>query len=237
MNCLSEKWPGGGLGTVLGFLGAKALSVARQPELDILVTFSLVAGGYSLAETFGMSAPLAMGLVLSARLCGIGLSSGEREHITIFWESLDSIFNAVLFVLLGIVIIGLTHTFQPSFLWAGLLAIPLTLVARVVSPTVTVPLTPLRRNRPGPTIALLTWGGLRGGISVALALSLNPDMHRELFVYMTYIVVVFSIIAQGLSIGILAQRLGLTKTPKRSLGNGAVLAVFAEASPTRYFNP
>lgn len=208
---------GGGVvfGTILGFLGAKALGAARQPQLDILLTLAMVAGGYSVAGAWGLSAPLAMvamGLVLSAKISGLGLGSGEREHMVIFWESLDGVFNAVLFVLLGIVIVGLTHTFQMTYLWAGLMAIPLVLLARVISLVLTVPLTPLRKNRPGATIALLTWGGLRGGISVALALSLAPEMSRELLVFLTYPIVVFSIIVQGLSIGALARKLNLTKT-------------------------
>ena len=208
---------GGGVlfGAALGLLGRTAIRLAKNAQLDILISLALVVGGYALAELLHLSAPLAMvvaGLWLGFEIRSQRTEKEAREEVTIFWESLDSIFNAVLFVLLGIVFVGLSHTLEVEAILAGLLAIPIVLLARVLSLAITIPLTPLRRKcHPAKSLALLSWGGLRGAISVALALSLSADLHRNLFVQITYVVVVFSILAQGLSIGALAKRLKLSQ--------------------------
>ena len=133
----------------------------------------------------------------------------ERDHLETFWEAIDHLLNAVLFTLMGFVLLSLVESFELGYLLAGLIAIPVVLGARLVSLGITLPLTSLRCGNVKSTISILTWGGLRGGISIALALSLQPDMSRELIVFITYIVVVFSILVQALSIGKLVKKLGV----------------------------
>ena len=204
---------GTGLGLLLGWFGYRALKSAMNPTLDVMITLAIAMGGYALAGALHFSGPLAMvaaGLVMSASRSKNALGAVEQEHIDVFWESVDEILNAVLFVLVGLVVLSLAVDFQWVFLVAGLLAIPVVLASRVASVWLSVSMTKLRCGSPGKTVALLSWGGLRGGISVALALSLQPEgMSRELIVYMTYIVVLFSVMVQGLSVGALVKRLGL----------------------------
>lgn len=204
---------GSGLGLLLGWFGYRALKSAMQPTIDVMITLSVVMGGYALAGALHFSGPLTMvaaGLVMSAGLAKNHLGAEEQQHVDIFWESIDEILNAVLFVLMGLVVLSLAEQFQWSYLVAGLLAIPVVLASRVVSVWLSVRMTKLRCGSPGKTVALLSWGGLRGGISVALALSLASEgMSRELIVYMTYIVVLFSVVGQGLSVGALVRKLGI----------------------------
>ena len=148
-----------------------------------------------------MSGPIAVvvaGLFIGNHGRRLAMSDTTRQNLDTFWELVDEILNALLFVLIGLEILVLTFTRQ--LLVAGLIAIPAILFARWVS--VAVPTTVMRRWReftPG-TVRILTWGGLRGGISVALALSLPPSPQREIVLAMTYVVVIFSILAQGLTL-------------------------------------
>jgi CPA1 family monovalent cation:H+ antiporter len=136
------------------------------------------------------------------------MSDVTREYLDKFWELLDEILNAILFVLIGLEMLVLN--ISRTTLLVGLVAIVVVLLARWVS--VGLPLGLLRRHYPfdRQTLRVLTWGGLRGGISVALALSLPETMPRDLIVGITYVVVIFSIIVQGLSIGPLVKKLGLS---------------------------
>lgn len=200
---------GGGvlLGLAGGILGRWLVRRVRVDTLDVLFTLTLVMGVYSLADVMHVSGPLA--LVVVGLMVGSGLrrirgkkETKVREHVVVFWSAVDEILNAVLFTLMGMVILGISESFRPVYLVAGLCAIPLVLLARAVSVGVTMPLTKLRRGGDFMgTLGLLTWGGLRGGISIALALSLTDEMSREVIVYLTYTVVVFSILVQGLTIG------------------------------------
>jgi CPA1 family monovalent cation:H+ antiporter len=134
------------------------------------------------------------------------MSAKTREHLDTFWELIDEILNAVLFVLIGMEVLVLTY--RGEYLLAGLAAIPIALLARLVS--VGLPIGVMRRFRsfsPG-VVSILTWGGLRGGISVALALSVPPGPVRDTLVTVTYIVVAFSILVQGLTVGPLVRRIG-----------------------------
>jgi len=218
LTLLSREVLGGVVtGLIIGWLGRRALHGEMPATLDILITLALVVGGYAFAGYLHVSAPLAMvtaGLAMSAGLSKNKSNNSEAiEHVEIFWEALDEIFNAVLFVLLGIVILAIADDFRWAFVAGGALAIPVVLAGRFVSVSLMLPLTKLRCGDSVPaTAGLLTWGGLRGGISVALALSLKPELSRELFVYLTYFVVVFSIVVQGLTVGALARRFGFAKT-------------------------
>jgi len=193
-------------GAVLGFCSGWIAYVMLQRldnyQVEILITLALVTGGYALAEALHLSAPIAVviaGLFIGNHGRRCAMSDKTREHLDTFWELVDEILNAVLFVLIGLELLVLTVYGKELF--AALLLIPLVLVARFVS--VGVPITILRRFRPfSPhAVKILTWGGLRGGISVALALSLPTSPAREVILTVTYAVVVFSIVVQGLTIG------------------------------------
>ncbi len=177
-------------------------------QVEILITLALVVGGYALAQSLHLSGPIAMvvaGLLIGNHGRRLAMSDRTREHLDTFWELIDEILNAVLFVLIGLEVLVLTLSGQ--YLLAGLMAIPIALAARLIS--IGVPIWILRRWRrftPGAAL-ILSWGGLRGGISVALALSLPPSPARDLTLAMAYGVVVFSILVQGTTIKPLVRRL------------------------------
>ena len=195
------------IGGVLFGLGAGAITYWMLKSVDnyqveVLLTLALVTGGYTLAEALHLSAPIA--IVVAGLLIGnhgrlLAMSDKTREHLDTFWELVDEVLNAVLFVLIGLEVLVLV--FSREYLLAGLLAIPIVLLARFV--TVGIPVTIMRRFRDftPKAIQILTWGGLRGGISVALALSLPAGEIRDALVAVTYAVVIFSILVQGLTIG------------------------------------
>lgn len=201
------------LGALGGWLATIALRIAKNDAIDILITVATVMTVYAAAWQLHVSGPLA--LVVVGILVALAINSDrtdpeERDHLETFWEAIDHLLNAVLFTLMGFVLLSLAETFQINYLLAGLIAIPVVLGSRLISLGITLPLTSLRCGNVKSTISLLTWGGLRGGISIALALSLQPDMSRELIVFATYIVVVFSILVQAMSIGKLVKKLGVS---------------------------
>jgi len=193
-------------GALFGFLvGGLAFFMLRsvdQYQVEILVTLGLVMGGYALAEVLHVSAPIAIvvaGLMIGNHGRLLAMSDKTREHVDTFWELIDEILNAVLFVMIGLEI--LVVSLGADYLKAGLLMIPIVLAARFVS--VGLPVTVMARFRDfSPrVVTILTWGGLRGGISVALALSLPKGDERDLILTVTYCIVIFSIMVQGLTIG------------------------------------
>jgi len=193
----------GGLlfGLVAGYGAYRMLKSVNNYQVEIMVTLALVIGGYALADALHISGPLAMvaaGLLIGNRGRRLAMSTLTRQHLDMFWELVDEILNAVLFVLIGLEVLVLTLNW--SFMAAGLMAVPVALLARLIS--IGLPVTILRRWQTfAPrAIRIMTWGGLRGGISVALALSIPEQCHRELILTMTYVVVVFSILVQGLTI-------------------------------------
>ncbi|NUP12397.1 MAG: sodium:proton antiporter [Polyangiaceae bacterium] len=176
-------------------------------QTELLLTLALVLGGYALAERLHVSAPLAAvvaGLVIGNEGRAHGMSDVTRDHLDKFWSLVDEVLNAVLFILVGLEVIRLTLTRDTVV--TGLLMIPLVLLARFLSVAAPVQLLGGRRVFARGTIALLTWGGLRGGISVALALSIPEGPTKGFIVTMTYFVVVFSILVQGLTLGQLARK-------------------------------
>lgn len=199
---------GGALfGLVTGYFTFRLLRSIDHYQTELLLTISLVLGGYALAEHLHISAPISAvvaGLVIGNQGRARGMSDVTRDHLDKFWALVDEVLNAVLFVLVGFEVIRLTLT--RDTILAGAIAIPAVLAARFCS--VALPITALARwvkFRPG-TIRVLTWGGLRGGISVALALSTPAGSEKDLIVTMTYIVVVFSVLIQGLTLGRLARK-------------------------------
>lgn len=178
-------------------------------EVEILITLALVTGGYALAERLHLSAPIAIvvaGLLIGNHGRHFAMSEKTRENLDTFWELMDVILNAVLFVLIGLEVLVLT--FNREYLTAGLLAIPIVLLARWIS--VSLPVLAMNRFRSfsPKVILILTWAGIRGGISVAMALALPPGPHRGALLAVTYSVVVFSIVAQGLTVGRLVRSVG-----------------------------
>lgn len=194
---------GGGLllGAVLGAVLFVMLRSIDNYQVEVLLTLAGVLGGYELASVLHVSGPLAMvvaGLIIGNHGRAYAMSDTTRHHVDMFWELLDEILNAVLFVLLGLEIVLIAFTGQT--LLAAMVAIAVALVARLLA--VGVPVAAFRRvfRLPAGAWKVLTWGGLRGGISVALALSLPAGPQRELLLSLTYAVVVFSILVQGLTI-------------------------------------
>lgn len=203
-----EALGGALLGLGLGTIAYWMLKSVDNYQVEVLLTLALVMGGYALASALHTSGPIAIvvaGLFIGNQGRRFAMSDTTREHLDTFWELVDEILNAVLFVLLGLEILVLT--FRGETLVAGLLTIPIVLLARWAS--VGLPVLVLKRWRPFTrgAITVMTWGGLRGGISVALALSLPAGSEaRELLIVMTYVVVVFSIVVQGLSVGAVVRR-------------------------------
>ena len=205
---LREGVGGLALGAVLGYGTYRLLRRVDDYHVEVLLTLALVMGGSALAARLHTSGPLAMvvaGLIVGSQQGRHALSEVTEDYVDKFWELIDGVLNSVLFVLIGLEMLVLR--IKAAYVGAGLAAVALVLLARLVS--VSIPLSFLRARREFSdfNLAVLTWGGLRGGISVALALSLPPTMPRELLVAITYVVVVCSILGQGLTIGPLAARL------------------------------
>lgn len=196
-----EALGGAALGLVLGYVAYRMLRSVDNYQVEILITLALVMGSFALADLLHTSGPIAVvvaGLLIGNQGRQWAMSEKTREHLDSFWELLDELLNAVLFVLIGLEVLVLS--FQRSYLVAGLVAIPLVLAARWLSVVLQVKAFSFVREFSDRTITILTWGGLRGGISVALALSLPSGPMRDAVVTITYAVVVFSILVQGLTI-------------------------------------
>jgi len=202
LTLFAEEAIGGvALGLALGYIAYRMLRSVDNYQVEILITLALVMGSFALADLLHTSGPIAVvvaGLLIGNQGRQWAMSEKTREHLDSFWELLDELLNAVLFVLIGLEVLVLS--FQRSYLVAGLVAIPLVLAARWLSVVLQVKAFSFVREFSDRTVTILTWGGLRGGISVALALSLPVGPMRDAVVTITYAVVVFSILVQGLTI-------------------------------------
>ncbi|MEO3407653.1 sodium:proton antiporter [Mucilaginibacter sp. CAU 1740] len=205
---LQEAAGGLAFGAILGYLGFWALRSVDDYKVEVLITLALVMGGYYLAGKLHISGPLAMavaGIVTGNKSRKEGLSDISRDYLNKFWELIDEILNAVLFMFIGLEM--LIIKINPGIFLIGMICIGICLLARWISVIFPVFLLRYKIRFEQNAVAMLTWGGLRGGLSVAMALSLSSAMHRDEFVLITYMVVVFSIIVQGLTIGKLAKKL------------------------------
>jgi len=195
-------------GAVLGYIGYFALRPIDDYKVEVLVTLALVMGGYFLAGRLHVSGPLAMvvaGIITGNKVKHEAMSNVSRDYLGKFWELIDEILNAVLFLLIGLEM--LIIKINPTVLIIGAIMIVVVLLARWIAVLLPVQLLRFKIQFERHAVAILTWGGLRGGLSVALALSLSAKMYRDEFVLITYMIVVFSILVQGLTIGLFTKKL------------------------------
>lgn len=203
---LREAGGGALIGLVLGWLTFKLMARVDDYALDVLLTLALALGGYSLAVWLGVSAPImavVAGLMIGEALVEHVMSEQTRTQIDTFWHLVDEILNAILFLMIGFEIFALTFTDTSLELAIG--AIALSLVARLAA--VTIPLYLVRKHSDltPEVIPIMTWGGLKGGISVALVLSLPQTEWTQVLLTAVYLVVIFSIVVQGLTVAPLAR--------------------------------
>jgi CPA1 family monovalent cation:H+ antiporter len=204
---LLEAGGGALLGLVAGYIGYRAMHSIDEYVVEIVISLALVMVTYSLAIATGMSGPLAMvvaGLYIGNRGVRYAMSETTRQHLLSFWSLIDEVLNSVLFLLIGLEV--LVVSFNTDYLAAALLAVPVALAGRFVS--VAVPITTLsaRTTFTKGAVPVLVWGGLRGGIAVALALSLPESAFKAPILTTTYAVVLFSIVVQGLTIKPLVEK-------------------------------
>lgn len=197
------------LGLLLGWITFRLMKSIDDYDVEVIITLAAVMGGTLLAQKLHMSAPLAMvacGLMVGKdTVRNSAMSEITETYVDKFWELVDILLNTILFVLIGMEILVLT--FDGQYILAGLLAVPIVLLSRYLSLWVPIHFFSKKLEFVPNTNLIMTWGGLRGGISIALALSLTTEMYRELFLVITYVIVVFSIIGQGLTVGPLIKKL------------------------------
>ena len=203
------------LGVGLGFLGFWALKSIDNYVVEVMITLALVMGGYLLADTLGVSGPLSMviaGLITGNKVMHEVLSDITRDYLNKFWEMVDAVMNAILFLLIGLSMVVIP--FNGTLMFIGCMAILIVLFGRLASVSIPILLIRNKKTFDRTAIPILTWGALRGGISVALALAVPKYMYGEMFVSITYIVVLFSIVVQGLTIGPFAKRISKKEATK-----------------------
>jgi len=196
------------LGLIVGYIGFKFIASIDHYQVEVLITLAIVMGGYTLAHYLHVSGPLAMvvaGLITGNQGKTLGMSDITARYVDGFWELIDEILNALLFVLIGLELLVIQT--NQKILIAAFIILVITLITRYISifiPSISVQ---LKEKITQKTRLILTWGGLRGGISIALALSINTEYHKEIWVTITYVIVCFSILVQGLTIGKFAKKM------------------------------
>ena len=203
------------LGVAVGYAGSLMMKRIDSYKVDVLITLAIVMGGYLIAHGLHMSGPLAMvaaGLVVGNYGRTKAMSETSKDYLDKFWELIDEILNAILFLIIGFELLIIPDL---SLYWKiGMVSILIVLLARFISiwvPTKVIPFKSTKFDR--KTVTILVWGGLRGGVSIALALSIDADLNKNLFLAVTYFIVLFSIIVQGMTVG----RLTSTKELRRSV--------------------
>jgi monovalent cation:H+ antiporter, CPA1 family len=224
-----EGLGGAALGLVTGFSAFVVLRGVDEHNIEIMITLALVAGTYALGQRLHASGPIAVvvaGLIIGDPGARLAMSDNTRERVFQFWDLTDEILNSVLFLLIGLEVLMLSPVFGQ--IWLAAVAIPIVLLARFVSVGVPLGLLSLGSPLTAGSIPILTWGGLRGGISVALALSLPDSPYKNAILTSTYAVVVFSILAQGLTMEAFARRM---LAPRQPVGPNPVGASPVGSSP------
>ena len=200
---------GGGaiLGGLTGWMAYRMMAFIDEHAIEILITLGIVAATYALSIRLHLSGPIAVvitGLMIGNKGVSMSMSEHTKEFLFGFWEMIDEILNSVLFLLIGLELLVLAIT--PQYFWITLVAIPLMLMARFVAVSIPIKFLSTFKEFTQGAIPVLTWGGVRGGISVALALSLPENEYKPLILTATYGVVVFSIIVQGLTVKGLVEK-------------------------------
>ncbi len=196
-----EALGGAALGMIAGLIAYWLMRSIDEHNIEVMITIALVTGVYALALRLHASGPIAVvvaGLFIGNHGRRFAMSAKTREHVFQFWELTDEILNSVLFLLIGLEV--LVVTFSPEHFGIAILAIPVVLVARFIAVAIPISLLRFRDEFEDGAVRILTWAGLRGGISVALALSLPNNEYKPAILTMTYAVVVFSILVQGLTV-------------------------------------
>ncbi len=213
-----EAFGGALLGLLGGLIAYYMMRSMEERYIEVMITIALVTGVYALALKFHLSGPIAVvvaGLLIGNHGARFAMGEETRQHVFQFWELTDEILNSVLFLLIGLEV--LVIAFSPDHASLALLAIPIVLIARLIAVAVPISLLSLRTDFESGAIRILTWAGLRGGISVALALSLPPSEYKPIILTMTYAVVVFSILVQGMTVERLVR--SVAKEAKDDPGN------------------
>ena len=196
-------------GLAIGYVTFRMLASIDNYQVEILLTLGLVLGGYAMASALHISGPIAIvvaGLIIGTKGRKHAMSDKTREHLDNFWELIDEILNAMLFVLIGLEVLVLT--LETQYLLAGVIMIPVVLLIRFIAVGIPVSILKLSHTFTPKIVRILTWGGLRGGISIALVLTLPAGEHREALLVITYVVVIFSILVQGMTVGKLVKSSG-----------------------------
>lgn len=195
------------LGMLLGFTASKAMQKIDDYIVSVLITLSVVMGGYLIAHAMHISGPLTMvaaGLIIGNYGKKTAMSTVTQDYLNKFWELIDEILNSILFLFIGFELLVIPDIIGH---WAlGLISIFIVLFARLLSIWIPALIVPFKNRFTRGTLAVLVWGGLRGGVSIALVLSMDPGPTKDLLLEITYFVVVFSIICQGLTVGKLARK-------------------------------
>lgn len=194
-------------GAIIGLIAYWLIKPIDDHKIEILITLTVVTGGYALAQALDISGPLAMvvaGIFLGNQGRNFSMSKKSRESLDQFWELVDQILNAILFLLIGFELIVIR--FNQHYLLAAIIAIPLVLCVRFITVAIPMRIFKTKRKYTPFFTTILVWGGLRGGLAVALALALPPSQHRNLILAMTYSIVTFAIIVQGLSVKALVYK-------------------------------
>jgi CPA1 family monovalent cation:H+ antiporter len=204
------KEAGGGMlfGTALGYAGFLLLRSINNYAVEVMITLAIVMGGSLVAAYLHISTLLAMvmaGIITGNKSRSLGMSDETRDYVDKFWEMIDEVLNAILFLLIGLEL--LIIPFNYKLLLLGCITIGIVLLARFISVVIPVFVLRYKRAFEKNAVLILTWGGLRGGISIALALALPGGNYKGIIVTVTYIIVLFSILAQGLTIGKVAKKL------------------------------
>lgn len=203
---LQEAGGGIAMGLLLGYIASQGIKRINSYNVTVMITLAVVMGGYLVTRMLHISGPLTMvaaGLVIGNYGKAVAMSAADKDYLDKFWELIDEILNAMLFLIIGFELLLIPNLQQ--YWLIGPLTILIVLLARFFSIWLPIKFVPNIGSFDARTITILVWGGLRGGVSVALALTIDDHLHHNLFLAITYYVVVFSIVVQGLTVGRLTQ--------------------------------